>query len=171
MEAIQTGVSVATLLTVVIGGLWAYYRFVRRREHAVRLGFKVDVKFVGVQDNFWLVSLDAQVDNEGFVRHDIRRFGFDVRYLNRDDSIVTSPELGGQVDIRRKLVQGSWLPQNWSSTFLEPGARTVYSFVSRIPTDASFVLLHGLLDCGEQATHSAEMLCVVPRSPNAANPR
>ena len=39
-----------TLGTVVVGGLWAYYRVYKRREHAFRLEFTTTVNFVGVQD-------------------------------------------------------------------------------------------------------------------------
>lgn len=157
----STIISALTLATVVIGGVWAYYRVSRRREHAVRIEFTTDVKFVGIQDGNWIVSLDAHVNNEGFVRHEITRFEFEIRCLLKSDRNKTSPELGGQILVPHELIRGSWLPSNWRMTFIEPGLNTVYSFVSSVPLDATFVLLHGYLDYRD-AGHAAETLKAVP---------
>ena len=119
------------------------------------------MNFVGVQDGKWLVSLDAHVNNEGFVRHEITRFEFDLRCLLKTDQLAPSPHLGGQVVVPHELMKGSWLPEDWGMTFIEPGLRTVYSFVFGVPAEASFVLLHGYLDY-PRGSHSAEVLAAVP---------
>jgi hypothetical protein len=166
--AASTIISALTLGTVVVGGLWAYYRLYKRREHAVRLDFTTIVNFVGVQDGKWLISLDAHVNNEGLVRHEITRFDMELRCLLKTDRITTSPELGGQVVVPHELLKGSWLPKNWGITFIEPGLKTVYSFVFSIPVEASFVLLHGYLDYRDGG-HSAEVLAAVPPAGSPAN--
>lgn len=166
----STILSALTLGTVVVGGLWGYYRLYKRREHAVRLDFTTTVNFVGVQDGKWLVSLDAHVNNDGLVRHEITRFDLDLRCLFKTDRLATSPELGGQVVVPRELLRASWLPEGWGMTFIEPGLKTVYSYVFAVPVDASFVLLHGYLDYS-RGGHSAEVLAVVPplESPAASD--
>jgi len=166
----STILSALTLATVVVGGLWAYYRLYKRREHAVRLEFTTTVNFVGVQDGKWLVSLDAHVNNEGLVRHEITRFVLDLRCLFQADRLATSPELGGQVAVPRELLRASWIPEGWGMTFIEPGLNTVYSFVFAIPVEASFVLLHGYLNYPD-GSHSAEVLAAVPpwESPASAH--
>ena len=156
-----TIISALTLATVCVGGVWAYYRVIKRREHAVRLDFRTSVNFVGVQDDKWLVSLDAHVNNEGLVKHEITRFELELRCLLKNDHITTSPSLGGQVVVPHVLLNASWLPEDWQMTYIEPGLKTVYSFVSSVPVDASFVLLHGYLDY-ENGSHSAEVLAAVP---------
>jgi hypothetical protein len=154
--------------TVVVGGLWAYYRLYKRREHAVRLEFTVALNFVGVQHGKWLVSLDAHVNNEGFVRHEITRFDMELRCLLKTDRLATSPELGGQVVVPHQLLQGSWLPGGSEMTFIEPGLKTIYSFVFGVPVEASFVLLHGYLDYRDGG-HSAEVLAAVPPAGSPVN--
>jgi hypothetical protein len=163
----STILSALTLGTVVVGGLWAYYRLYKRREHAVRLDFTTAVNFVGVQDGQWLVSLDAHVNNEGLVRHEITRFDLELRCLLKTDRLATSPELGGQVVVPHELLQASWLPKYSGMTFIEPGLKTVYSFVSSVPVETSFVLLHGYLDYPDGG-HSAEILAAVPPTESAA---
>jgi hypothetical protein len=159
--AAETVISALTLGTVVVGGGWALYRAERRREFAPRLEFSVDVRFVGRHNGRWIVSLDAAVNNEGQVRHDIRKFEFNLRCLSEDDRIEFSDELGGQLLVPHLLLEGSWLPKWWSATFIEPGLKTVYSFVYALPADARFVLLHGTLDY-KMAAHTAERLRLVP---------
>jgi hypothetical protein len=164
VEAIKAASSLATFLAVVIGGLWAYIKILRRREHRPRLEFSVELAFVGAQADHWLVDVQAFVNNEGLVRHVIRTFSFELRCLYPDDELVDGgPQIGHQTLIPHVLKEGSWLPGDWEATFIEPGLRTRYSFVTLVPSSVSFVLIHGLLIYGDQrVAHTAESLVRVP---------
>jgi hypothetical protein len=166
VEAIKAASSLATFVAVVIGGLWAYIKILRRREHRPRIDFSVDVAFVGEQGNQWLVDVQAFVNNEGLVRHVFRTFSFDLRCLYAGDELVEGgQQIGHQTVIPHVLKEGSWLPGDWAATFIEPGLRTRYSFVTSVPSRASFVLLHGLLVYGDShVAHTAESLVRVPAS-------
>jgi hypothetical protein len=48
--------STVTILALVIGGLWAYSKFVYRREKEPRAEVDIDLSFVGIQDNRRLVE-------------------------------------------------------------------------------------------------------------------
>jgi len=163
-EAIKAANSLATFLAVVIGGVWAYVKFVRRREHAPRVDFTVEVGFVGEQREHWLVDLQAFVNNEGLVRHTFRVFKFELRCLYDNDAVLDGgDDMGGQTLIPHLLRQGAWLPEEWGESFIEPGLRTRYSYVASVPRRAAFVLLHGVLVYGDgRVTHTAERLVHVP---------
>lgn len=153
-------------ITVVVGAgaaVWAIVKTVRRREHAPRLQFAVDIQFVGVQDGQWLVELLALVDNNGLVRHTIREFTFDLRILYARDHIKEGDQaVNGQTLIPNKIKTGAWVPSAWEGTFIEPGVQTRYSFVSAIPVNATFALLHGRFDYGQNSFHTADKLVAVP---------
>jgi hypothetical protein len=168
VEAIKAASSLATFLAVVIGGVWAYVKFVRRREHAPRVDFTVEVGFVGEQREHWLVDIQAFVNNEGLVRHTFRVFDFELRCLYDEDAVLDGgDEIGGQTLIPHLLRHGSWLPEGWGESFIEPGLRTRYSYVASVPRRASFVLLHGELEYGDgRVTHTAERLLQVPTRPS-----
>ena len=55
---VQSG---ATVVALAVGGLWAYTKFVYRREREPRAEFDVDLSFVGVQDNRRLVEVMASL--------------------------------------------------------------------------------------------------------------
>ena len=65
-QAVQ---SVATLSAIIIGGVWAYFRFYKQREHSLRPEFTVNVEFIGLQNNKWLIEVIALVENKGLVLH------------------------------------------------------------------------------------------------------
>jgi hypothetical protein len=164
VDAIKAAQSLATFAAVVIGGIWAYVKVVSRREHAPRVDFTVDVEFVGQQRDRWLIDVRAFVNNEGLVRHSFREFSFDLRCLYEDDHLVDDDEtIGGQTLVPHVLKRGSWLPSHWDESFIEPGLRTRYSYVTTVPEHSSFVLLHGVLVYGDdRVEHTAECLVKVP---------
>jgi hypothetical protein len=164
VEAIKAAQSLATFSAVVIGGIWAYVKVVRRREHAPRVDFTVDVGFMGEQRRSWLIDVRAFINNEGLVRHTCRELNFELRCLYEDDHLVDGDDaIGRQTLVPHVLKRGSWLPHDWDETFIEPGLRTRYSYVTSLPQHASFVLLHGFLVYGDgRIEHTAECLVKVP---------
>jgi hypothetical protein len=172
IEVIKAAQSLAAFVAAVVGGIWAYVKIVRRREHAPRVDFTVELAFIGEQQQRWLVDVRALVNNEGLVRHTFRDFSFELRALYHDDDLVDDDEtIGGQTRVPHLLRRGSWLPENWTESFIEPGLRTRYSYVTSVPVRASFVLLHGLLLYGDgdgRIGHTAECLVEVPRTTQSA---
>jgi hypothetical protein len=164
VEAIKAAQSLATFAAVVIGGIWAYVKVVRRREHAPRVDFTVDVGFVGRQQQRWLIEVRALINNEGLVRHTCRELSFDLRCLFEADALIDGDAtIGGQTLVPHVVAHASWLPDDWDETFIEPGLRTRYSYVTSLPDHASFVLLHGFLAYGDgRVVHTAECLLKVP---------
>lgn len=133
-----------TLLAAVIAGTWAFIKIRRRREHFPRIEFTVDVDFVAVQNERWIVSLNAFVVNKGVVRYEVRDFQFDARYASRSDLLEEGgPDINFQTYVPRLLKEGSWLGAGSGSAFVDPGLQTRYSYISSVPCEASLLLLHG----------------------------
>jgi hypothetical protein len=66
LSIIQLTVHIVAFLTA---GIWAYARFVLRRQKEPHAEFDMDLSFVGIQDGFWLVEVSAFVENKGQRRH------------------------------------------------------------------------------------------------------
>lgn len=152
--------SIATVVALLIGGVWTYQRFVRTRESHPKIEFSVDVTFVVKQRGNWLAEAIAVVENKGLVRHDIVTFTFDIRYLLPTDSI--EPRDGFLAYIPHSGGKGSWLPEGWGNTFIEPGLRTRYSCPIVIPAEASAVLIHGKFYYPDGEWHTSDQLVLVP---------
>jgi hypothetical protein len=82
--------SIATTLALIVGGIWTYRRFVRTREAYPKIEFTVDLAFVRKQGGFWVVEAIANMENKGLVRHSIRKFTFDLRYMLPSDAVEVS---------------------------------------------------------------------------------
>lgn len=143
-----------------MGGIWTYRRFVRTRESHPKIEFSVDVRFVLKQHGRWLAEAVAVVENKGLVRHDVVKFGFSIRYLLPTDAIEA--QRGFLAYLPHKGGSGSWLPEGWGNTFVEPGLRTRYSAPIAIDGDASAVLLHGKFYYPNGDWHTADKLVLVP---------
>jgi hypothetical protein len=169
--SIQIFQAAVTLLAGAAAGVWAIIKARKRREHAPRLEFTVDVNFVGIHSDSWLVELVALVQNKGLVRHLIREFSFDLRVLHQDDPVrFGADKINYQTEIPHLLKDGSWVPKSWQGTFIEPSLQTRYSCVAHLPISVRFVLLHGKFDYdGVTGFHTADRLVHVPAAPNASS--
>ena len=73
----------------------------------------------------WLVELAAMLDNKGLVRYRTSEFSFELRCLYPEDSLnAGGADIGGQINIPHVLATGSWLPNPWTATIIEPGLTT-----------------------------------------------
>jgi hypothetical protein len=117
------------------------------RAHVPRVDFRVDVRFVGSHQDAWITEILAFVDNKGLVKYATQSFTFELRALLESDPLVTGDDsIGFQTEIPHVLVTGSWIPEGWSNTFIEPGMETKYSYVTSVPKNATIVLLHGRVE-------------------------
>ena len=166
MDLLQATDAIITVLAAVVGGIWAIVKVRKRREHAPRISFDVDINLVGIQNDHWLVELVANVNNRGLVRHEIKEFTFDLRGLFEGDTLEDgSDKINNQTVIPYLLKEGAWLPSGWRYTFIEPSLETRYSFITSVPTRATFLLLHGRFDYdGATSFHTADCLIRVPKS-------
>lgn len=148
---------------------WRYEERRRReqREHVARVDFQVEVLFVALHCEEWIVELMAQVANKGQVRHEVEALEFELRaLLDSDGTLAPEESIGNQVKIPHVLVSGSWIPATWSAAIFEPGIPNTYSFVTAVPQHAVVVLLHGhaRYTTDEIVRHSAEVLVAVPQT-------
>lgn len=138
--AIKAMVAVLTF----VGGLWALYNYIVRRDYAPLIEFDVDVNFVGRHNGRWVVEVVANIYNKGHARLVIRKFDFDIRTLDAGDEVKCGgADINSQTVIPNKVKEGSWLPSTWKTTFVDPQVKNRYSYVADIPESAKFVLIHG----------------------------
>jgi hypothetical protein len=161
--------ALATIAALVVGGAWTYQRFVRTREANPKVEFEVSVEFVARQNGFWIAEALAFLDNKGLVRHDITNFTFSVRFLLSTDSIEAKEEFLAFVP--HDGGSGSWIPPDWGNTFIEPGLRTRYSALIRVPAEASAVLIHGKFYYTDGDWHTSDKLVPVPAFSKKMSPK
>ena len=163
--------NLATVGGVIIGGLWAYRRFIRQEEDFPHIEFSADINFVAEKGDWWIVELISTIKNKGRVQHKVSDFVFDLAALDVEDSVEVSSQWGGQVNFPRQIAQGSFLPEENKFFFIDPGVDAKYSFVARVPRCTEVLLLHTSFKYGDDRgyTHTAECSVAVPNDLQEAN--
>ena len=156
--------SFATVASFIIGGIWVYLKYIRQEKYP-NIEFSADVNFIGRQGDFWLVELIATVENKGKSQHKMKHFQFDLNAINLETEIHTDERWGNQINFPLLLAQGSFLPKKYNFFFIDPGVKAKYSYLTRVPTDTSFVILHSWFDYsdGRKFSHAAERTVAVPQ--------
>jgi hypothetical protein len=148
----------------VAGAWWAFEKWRKRDEHFPRVLFEVTVNFIGIKDEHIICELVATLENKGVVPLKIREFTFILRGLAETDPIARGGEnIRNQLIFPRKLDEGRFVPESWTYSFVYPGVKTEYNFVTSIPRNISFVRMQGdftYLQAGE--THHAAKILMVP---------
>ena len=164
--------SFATALSLIVGGSWVYWKFIRQRENQPSIDFSAAVNFIGQQGDWLVVELTAEVTNHGKVQHRLERFELDLNGILPSDPLEPREEWGNQVHFPHLLAKGSFLPDGTQYFFIDPGAKARYSYVTRVPSTMAFVILHTWFEYpnNRRLHHAAEATAMVPTRQEAAQP-
>ncbi|MGR9437941.1 hypothetical protein ACU8V1_23480 [Rhizobium leguminosarum] len=169
---VQIG-QIITALLAIGAALWAFYKWRRRDEHFPRMTFEVDVNFIGRKDDQIVCELVAILENKGVVPIELKDFTFLLRGLSKKDNLGFGGEkIRKQLNFHRELSRGTFIPKDWPATFVYPGVRTEYNFVTMIPADTEFVRMQGdfLYLEGKDKSHHAARILAVPEFDGVKEP-
>jgi hypothetical protein len=158
---------VATIVSIVVGGIWVYRKYVRQQERYPNIEFTADINLLGIQGEFWIAELIAIIDNKGKAQHRFKEFHFDLSAIEQSaSSLRTDERWGNQVDFPAAIANGSFLPAQLGFFFVDPGIKAKYSYITRIPVTVSLVILHCWFKYsdGRRFSHAAERTIAIPRS-------
>jgi hypothetical protein len=160
-----------TCASIIIGGGWVYLRFIRQEEKFPHIESAAEIKLIGRQGGIWVAEIVAVLENKGKVPHRVATFTFDFNAIHASDVIQTSPQWRGQVDFSHKIAQGSFLPPDTAFFFIGPGVKARYSWIAKVPGEATMLNLHCTFQYmdRQQASHTMEtsisLPSVTPESP------
>lgn len=166
---------VATGAAAFAGSWWALIKWRKQDALFPRINFEVSANFVGIQGDHIVMELVAVLENKGEVPLKIRRFSFKLRGLSKSAAIERgSAAIRGQLLFPVVLDEGDFVPPSWDHSFVYPGVRTEYNFVTAIPRTIAFVRMQGdfeYLGRRDNSHHAAKILAVplmqAPRAPSA----
>jgi len=135
--------SFATALAIIVGGLWAVWRFILQRERYAKIEFGLELNVLGKYADKILVEAVAVVENKGLVRHWLNGFQFDLHYLPEGSELKEGDErINYQVLFQPVIKKRYWIPPNWVKSFIDAGVIQRYTYVAHVPSNASFILLY-----------------------------
>lgn len=150
---------------LIVGGIWAYRRYIVEENNYPHIETSSEITFVGSQGDFWIVEVIAVLNNKGKVQHKIEKFGFDLAAVYAEDRIDVTRKYGGQVKFPHKVVKGSFIPKTFKYFTVGPSVVAKYSYVARIPKNATYLLLDCSFDYadGRGFSHTFGKTVQVPR--------
>ena len=120
-----------TLLAALAGSWWAVEKWRKRDEHFPRVYLEVTANFLDRRDGKIVVELVSTMENKGVVPTKINDFTFKLLGLKRSDNLIRGTSaIRGQLSFPYTLEVGSFIPRDWDSTYVYPGVRTEYNFVT-----------------------------------------
>ena len=166
MTGLATAIEFGKLLTTIaaiVAALWAFHKWRLRDELFPRVVFEVSVNFVGRTDDQIVCELVATLENKGIVPLKFKDFSFKLRGLSDSDPLENGGDaIRGQVNFQHTLASGLFVPADWEYSFIYPGVKTEYNYVTKIPANTSFVRVQGdfvYLEPG-RSHHAAKVLAV-----------
>ena len=164
--------AVISSTAIVVAGWWAYRRYYVQAESHPHIATSCQIKFIGLQRGQWMIELIATLENKGKVEHRFKDFTFDLNGIRKCDSLVQSIQWGGQINFPIALAEGSLLPSDFQFFSLGPGVTGNYSFVTSVPDDIKFLILHCRFRYMDRLSYSHSMECtqIVPQPPVATPP-
>lgn len=135
-------------LALLMGGAWAYLRFVWARDRHPRVTMHTEFTVLGPQgqgmDEQVLGVVKVTVRNHGGVRLRFRRATVTVLRLALTDTLQDGgTRLLGQPVFRDDVGVNDrpLFPAAWEYSFVDAGGENTYRSVVRLPTDTSYVLV------------------------------
>ena len=141
-EWIGFGKDLITSLGVLVGGGWALWRFVLRRERHPKIQFDLEVRLISRAHDHLIVEVIAIVQNKGLVRHLLRDFRFDLLYLPDGAPVCEGTEvINHQALFRPVFKRRYWISPDWVFSFIDAGVTQNYTYLARVPQDASVLVV------------------------------
>lgn len=144
--------SLAKIIGIIVGAIWVYLRFIRTRESHPKIEFNVAVNLIGRQDKKILIEIIADLENKGLVRHWVNNFTCDVLILRSTNPVVNGDErinhqllfekhnpVKSNTDKSDRII---WIPNDWHESFIDPGIKQKYTYLTEVPETTSFISIY-----------------------------
>ena len=134
---------------IVVGAGWAYWKFIYQRQKEPATDIDIDVRFVGLQEEKWVIEVTCLLENKSLVRHTYRDFQVAIRYLEHTDEITDGPSriqyqleapktIDDRIDKTKRFFAGVDLSKD-NQNYINPRQQFRHRYVTWIPSGASFV--------------------------------
>jgi hypothetical protein len=157
--------SLVTPVGLIVAGVWAYRKYIAEESRYPHIQTSAEITFVGRHGDYWICELNAILENKGKVQHKIAEFRFDLNGLYATDIVKTSDKWGGQALFPHAIAEGSFKPEASAFFFIDPGVSAKYTYVARVPKEATMLMLHCRFKYADprQYAHTMETTVATPR--------
>jgi hypothetical protein len=100
--------------------------------------------------------------NKGLTQRKVGQISLRCLGIEKGTSFDLWAKHGGRVAFPKKILKiDNLIPENYNYMFVEPGVDQEYRYISRVPENIAYVLVHSQFSYGPLAPHSAEKVLKV----------
>lgn len=160
-EYLGKGIS---LIAAIFGFYWAFERWRKREEHFPRINFDLEVEIIDHKNGQIIINVISTLENRGHVPLKIKEFVCELRGLTESDSLeLGEVNIRKQLNFKRDLGGGPFIPLDWNYSFVYPTVKTNYTYVTIVPETTAYLFIKGrfnYLSSGE--SHHAGKIIKIP---------
>ncbi len=126
-------VSLLNLLVVLIGAIFAYYRFFREGSHHQRIEFDIDYIDLGTNGEYRIIELGVIAENKGNIGQTFDQIRLKVRGINEGEELQEIKNHEPRLSFPEKLPVVEVIPKKFKYFFVRPSVTQRFPIVLRIP--------------------------------------
>ena len=126
---------------VIIGAVWAYFRFFREGTHNPRVQFDIDCDFLGPQNGRYVAAFTVTAKNCGHIEQHFKEIRIRMRGIENGVDLITWNERPPLLEFPlEEFDTYNIIPSRSEYFFVRPGVEQRFSFVTSVPENWKFIL-------------------------------
>lgn len=139
---LSIALNILQALGIVVGAVWAYYRFRKEKPTHPRIEFDVDATFMPPQQGQYMATFAIRANNKGTVEHRFTEIRIRILGLKQEDALKTSEERAKRVDFPERIVPTvNILPEEFKYFFVRPGINQSFNYFTAISDSIRFIVV------------------------------
>lgn len=170
---LQLAAAVLGGLAVLVGGLWAFTIYVVERGVLPPVEFSIEARVVGSQQGQKVIEVLPQIRNVGTATAVVTAMSLRLLYLLSDEPIRLEADARtsrfGRVRFTRSVSKQlstdeiTRIPITRHDTFVQPGVGQIYTVVTAVPEEATFLLVHCQFEYAQRPTRLQNLSVALSR--------
>lgn len=130
-------------LAILVGALWAYFRFRSESPLHPRIEFDIDCKFLGPQNGDYLAGLTIFANNKGSVEHKFEEIRIRIRGIKKGAPLTEFAEYPSMVNFPEKIIVPgiNIVPDKYEYFFVRPGVHQRFNYAVLVDADVRFIIV------------------------------
>lgn len=141
-EDLKNLFAIVQSIIIIIGAIWAYFRFHRENPLHPRIEFDLDCKFFAPQNNSQLTAITVSASNKGNVEHKFGEIRLRILGIKNNQPLKEFAEYPPMVEFPIEIIKGvNIVPPKYEYFFVRPNVKQAFSYATQIPINIRFIII------------------------------
>jgi hypothetical protein len=130
-------ISSLNLLVVLLGAIFAYYKFFREGAHHQRIEFDLECVDLGIHGDFRIIEVGIIADNKGNIEQKFDQILLKIRGIKEKEELQEIKNHEPRLSFPEKIPEVSVISKKYNYFFVRPGVSQRFPVVVKIPINWS----------------------------------